>query len=87
MKLYKSSTITLKLILLIFLSVTTSRSQELEILGYWDFNDPSDPAVASDVTASSPDLEFIGGAAYTEDGDGFSDSCLLYTSPSPRDRG
>ena len=78
MKLYKSSTITLKLILLIFLSVTTSRSQELEILGYWDFNDPSDPAVASDVTASSPDLEFIGGAAYTEDGDGFSDSAGDY---------
>ena len=55
MKLHRPSTITLKLIILIFLSVTTSRSQELEILGYWDFNDPSDPSVASDVTASSPD--------------------------------
>ena len=52
----------------------TAKSQELEILGYWDFNDPSDPAASSDVTGSSPDLEFIGGAAYTDDGDGFSDS-------------
>ena len=78
MKSHKSSRITLKLILLIFLSVTNSQSQELEILGYWDFNDPSDPAVASDLTASSPDLEFIGGAAYTEDGDGFSDSAGDY---------
>ena len=74
MKLHRPSTIRLKLILLIFLSVTTSRSQELEILGYWDFNDPSDPAASSDVTGSSPDLEFIGGAAYTDDGDGLSDS-------------
>ena len=52
----------------------TAKSQELEILGYWDFNDPSDPAASSDVTGSSPDLEFIGGTAYTDDGDGFSDS-------------
>ena len=74
----KLPTKTLKIILLIFLSVTTSRSQELEILGYWDFNDPSDPSVASDVTANSPDLEFIGGATYTEDGDGFSDSAGDY---------
>ena len=59
--------------LLIFLSVVTSKSQELEILGYWDFNNPSDPAASSDVTGSSPDLEFIGGASYSNDGDGFSD--------------
>ena len=52
----------------------TAKSQELEILGYCDFNDPSDPSVSSDVTGTSPDLEFIGGAAYTDDGDGFSDS-------------
>ena len=78
MKLYSPSRITLKLILLIFLSVTTSKSQELEILGYWDFNDPSDPAVASDVTGVSPDLEFIGGASYTPEGDGFSDAAGDY---------
>ena len=59
--------------LLIFLSVVTSKSQELEILGYWDFNDTSDPAASSDVTGSSPDLEFIGGASYSNDGDGVSD--------------
>ena len=70
----KLPTKTLKIILLIFLSVTTSRSQELEILGYWDFNDPSDPAASSDITGTSPDLEFIGGTAYTDDGDGFSAS-------------
>ena len=74
MKTIRSSTIAIKITLLIFLSVMTTKSQELEILGYWDFNDPSDPAASSDVTGSSPDLEFIGGTAYTDDGDGFSDS-------------
>ena len=74
MKTLKSSTIAIKITLLIFLSVMTTKSQELEILGYWDFNNPSDPAASSDVTGSSPDLEFIGSAAYTDDGDGFSDS-------------
>ena len=78
MKWHRPSTITVKLILLICLSITNSRSQELEILGYWDFNDPSDPAASSDITGTSPDLEFIGGAAYTDDGDGFSDSAGDY---------
>ena len=64
--------------LLIFLSVVTSKSQELEILGYWDFNDTSDPAASSDVTGSSPDLEFIGGASYSNDGDGVSDGAGDY---------
>ena len=78
MKTLRSSTIALKIMLLIFLSVVTSKSQELEILGYWDFNDTSDPAASSDVTGSSPDLEFIGGASYSNDGDGVSDGAGDY---------
>ena len=78
MKTLRSSTIALKIMLLTFLSVVTSKSQELEILGYWDFNDTSDPAASSDVTGSSPDLEFIGGASYSNDGDGVSDGAGDY---------
>ena len=53
-------------------------AKSLELLGYWDFNDPSDPAVSSDLSGNSPDLEFIGSAAYTENGDGLSDTAGDY---------
>ena len=78
MKFIKISTATVKLFLLVALGYPSSSSHALDILGYWDFNDPSDPVVASDVTGGSPDLEFIGGASYTPEGDGFSDAAGDY---------
>ncbi|MFL2482801.1 MAG: LamG domain-containing protein, partial [Verrucomicrobiales bacterium] len=62
----------------IFTLALTPNAKSLELLGYWDFNDPSDAAVASDISGNSPDLEFIGSAAYTENGDGLSDSAGDY---------
>ncbi|NCG28124.1 MAG: hypothetical protein GWP42_11345, partial [Verrucomicrobiales bacterium] len=54
------------------------KAHALELLSYWDFNDPSDAASAADVTGNTPDLGFNGNAAYTEDGGGLSDSAGDY---------
>ncbi|MDP6859782.1 MAG: hypothetical protein QF426_08170, partial [Verrucomicrobiales bacterium] len=54
------------------------KAHALELLSYWDFNDPGDSTSAADVTGNSPDLTFNGGAAYTEDGGGLSDSAGDY---------
>ncbi|MDG1852622.1 MAG: hypothetical protein P8I97_00510, partial [Verrucomicrobiales bacterium] len=63
------------LILSAFIVLASSqKAQALELLSYWDFNDPGDSTSAADVTGNSPDLTFNGGAAYTEDGGGLSDS-------------
>ena len=45
---------------------------ELKLLAYWDFNDPSDPLTAADVSGNAPNAEFLGSASYSEDGDGYS---------------
>jgi hypothetical protein len=45
---------------------------EIKLLAYWDFNDPSDPLTAADVSGNAPNAEFLGSASYSEDGDGYS---------------
>ncbi|HIG85010.1 MAG TPA: LamG domain-containing protein [Verrucomicrobiales bacterium] len=54
------------------------KGHALELLSYWDFNDPSDATSATDITGNSPDLGLNGNAAYTEDGGGLSDSAGDY---------
>ena len=55
------------------------KAHALELLSYWDFNDPGDSTSAADVTGNSPDLgPLMAGAAYTEDGGGLSDSAGDY---------
>ena len=54
------------------------KAHALELLSYWDFNDPSDATSAADVTGNTPDLGLNGNAAYTEDGGGLSDSAGDY---------
>ncbi|MDE0570622.1 MAG: hypothetical protein OSB44_08065, partial [Verrucomicrobiales bacterium] len=53
---------------------SAQKGHALELLSYWDFNDPSDATSAADVTGNTPDLGLNGNAAYTEDGGGLSDS-------------
>ncbi|MBT7983762.1 MAG: LamG domain-containing protein, partial [Akkermansiaceae bacterium] len=45
---------------------------EIKLLAYWDFNDPSDPQSATDVSGNSPAVDFTGPAKYSDDGGGFS---------------
>lgn len=44
------------------------------LLGYWDFNDDSDPFVALDVSGNALDGDLLNGAMYTADAGGFSSS-------------
>ena len=62
----------------VFVLGSVRKAQALELLSYWDFNDTNDTTSAADVTGNSPDLEFNGGAAYTEDAGGLSDSAGDY---------
>lgn len=57
------------------LSVPSAQAGALDpsnLLGYWDFNDNSNPAVAPDVSGNAPNGNLLNGAAYTGDGGGFS---------------
>ena len=45
---------------------------ELELLGYWDFDDDNDPDVAPELTGNSPDAAVNGAAAFSADGGGHS---------------
>ncbi len=42
------------------------------LLGYWDFNDDSNPAVASDLSGNAPDGNLLNGAVFSADAGGFS---------------
>ena len=50
----------------------THSAQATDLLGYWNFNDNSIPAVAQEVTGKSPDAALGGPAAYTADAGGHS---------------
>jgi hypothetical protein len=45
---------------------------EIKLLAYWDFNDPSDPTSAADVSGNAPAATLSGPAKYSDDGGGFS---------------
>ena len=49
-----------------------STGNDLSLLGYWDFDDTSDPAVAVDQSPFGLDGAIINGAAYSADGEGHS---------------
>ncbi|MEC9036945.1 MAG: LamG-like jellyroll fold domain-containing protein [Verrucomicrobiota bacterium] len=62
----------------VFVLGSVPKTQALELLTYWDFNDPNDPTSVADVTGNSPDLTLNGNASYTEDAGGLSDSAGDY---------
>ena len=78
MKMKNSTTLTIIFSIAVLVGIAIPRANALELLTYWDFNDPSDAASAADVTGNTPDLGFNGNAAYTEDGGGLSDSAGDY---------
>ena len=78
MKMKNSTTLTIFFSIAVLVGIAIPRANALELLTYWDFNDPGDSTSAADVTGNSPDLTFNGGAAYTEDGGGLSDSAGDY---------
>jgi hypothetical protein len=78
MKMKNSTTLTIIFSIALLLGIAIPKAHALELLTYWDFNDPSDATSAADVTGNTPDLGFNGNAAYTEDGGGLSDSAGDY---------
>ena len=60
MKMKNSTTLTIIFSIAVLVGIAIPRANALELLTYWDFNDPSDAASASDVTGNSPDLTFNG---------------------------
>ena len=62
----------------LLVGIAIPRAHAIELLSYWDFNDPGNETSATDVTGNSPDLELNGGAAFTEDAGGLSDSAGDY---------
>ncbi|MCH2025164.1 MAG: hypothetical protein MK172_05430, partial [Verrucomicrobiales bacterium] len=57
---------------IVFVLGSVQISPAIELLSYWDFNDPGNGTSATDVTGNSPDLELNGGATFTEDAGGLS---------------
>ena len=58
--------------------ISPPRIQALELLAYWDFNDPADSAASADVTGNTPDLQFFGNAMYSDDEGGLSETAGDY---------
>ncbi|MEC7862640.1 MAG: LamG-like jellyroll fold domain-containing protein, partial [Verrucomicrobiota bacterium] len=52
---------------------------EIKLLAYWDFNDPSDPKSAADVSGNAPAADFTGPAKYSDDSGGFSGAAGDYS--------
>ncbi|MDP6858668.1 MAG: LamG domain-containing protein, partial [Verrucomicrobiales bacterium] len=73
-----STPLTIIFSIAVLLGIAIPRAHALELLSYWDFNDPGDATSAADVTGKSPDLSFNGVASYTGDGEGLSDSAGDY---------
>ncbi|MEC8905894.1 MAG: hypothetical protein VX407_02040, partial [Verrucomicrobiota bacterium] len=62
MKTKISTTLTIIFSIAVLAGIATPRAHALELLSYWDFNDPGNATSAADVTGNSPDLGFNGGA-------------------------
>ena len=73
-----STTLTILFSMALLVGIAIPRAHAIELLSYWDFNDPGNGTSASDVTGNSPDLELNGGATFTEDAGGLSDSAGDY---------
>ena len=56
-----------------------STGNDLSLLGYWDFDDTSDPALAVDQSPFGLDGSLTGGAAYSADGEGHSGTAGDYS--------
>ena len=56
-----------------------STGDDLSLLGYWDFDDTTDPAVAVDQSPFGLDGAIINGAAYSADGEGHSGTAGDYS--------
>ena len=56
-----------------------STGNDLSLVGYWDFDDTSDPAVAVDQSPFGVDGTLTGGAAYSADGEGHSGTAGDYS--------